>query len=142
MACKSDPPVDKGGESLIFGHFYGECGGEHCIDMYRLQDGKLEEDSLDIYPIAAHPYEGAYGLRSDSAYAYAQVLLEEFPQALLAINDTIIGQPDYADGGGIYLEYKNPFQHRYWLIDMIQPNQPQAIQPYLDQVRMVINTLH
>ena len=34
---------------LIFGHFYGFCIGESCIETFKLTDNKLFEDTIDDY---------------------------------------------------------------------------------------------
>ena len=34
---------------LIFGHYYGECGGEGCIETFKLTSNTLYEDTLDNY---------------------------------------------------------------------------------------------
>ena len=37
---------------ILFGHFYGECLGEECIEIFRICENKLFEDSNDQYPSA------------------------------------------------------------------------------------------
>ncbi len=37
-------------EYLIFGHFYGECIGEKCVEIYKLNKTQLLEDTQDVYP--------------------------------------------------------------------------------------------
>ena len=34
---------------LIFGHFYGFCFGERCVETFKLTDKKLFEDTIDDY---------------------------------------------------------------------------------------------
>ena len=34
---------------LIFGHFYGECFGENCIEIFKLEADALYEDDNDVY---------------------------------------------------------------------------------------------
>ena len=34
---------------LVFGHFYGFCGGESCVETFKLTDEKLFEDTIDDY---------------------------------------------------------------------------------------------
>lgn len=45
---------------IIFGHFYGECGGETCIEIFRLEKDKLFEDINDNYPNSQNFYDGNY----------------------------------------------------------------------------------
>src|SRR5688572_18763182 len=34
---------------LIFGHFYGECGGEACVENFLVTHAELREDSRDDF---------------------------------------------------------------------------------------------
>ena len=34
---------------LVFGHFYGECIGEECVEIFKLTTNKLYEDTNDNY---------------------------------------------------------------------------------------------
>ena len=34
---------------LVFGHFYGLCGRESCVETFKLTDEKLFEDTIDDY---------------------------------------------------------------------------------------------
>ena len=41
---------------IIFGHFYGKCMGEQCVEIFRLENEKLFEDTKDQYPNSAEFY--------------------------------------------------------------------------------------
>lgn len=43
---------------IIFGHFYGFYIGENCIDIYRLENSKIFEDTKDKYPNSQDYYIG------------------------------------------------------------------------------------
>ena len=34
---------------LVFGHFYGMCAGEGCVETFKLTDLELFEDTVDDY---------------------------------------------------------------------------------------------
>ena len=48
-SCKKEEVEISNNEYLIFGHFYGECIGEECVETFKLTDEKLYEDLNDNY---------------------------------------------------------------------------------------------
>ncbi|PWJ42547.1 hypothetical protein [Sediminitomix flava] len=129
------------GSTLIFGHFFGFCIGESCIEIFKLQNGLLFEDSLDLYPNSSSPYDGEYTVLSNEKYQIANDLFLSFPTELLDETDTIIGAPDAADGGGIYIEVIQGGKRRYWLIDQMKNNIPEYLHPFIDDVNNTIQQL-
>ncbi|MEQ9166858.1 MAG: hypothetical protein RLO12_11410 [Fulvivirga sp.] len=130
------------GEYILFGTYAGECSGEQCIEIFKLTGSTLAEDKKDNYPGSQEVYTGDFELLSDEKFEIAKSLLTSTPASLLIITDTIIGQPDYADGGGIYFEYKVNNKHHFWLIDQIKGNVPDALHPWMDKVNSVIDELN
>ena len=60
-ACNSDDDAAHANpEYLIFGHFFGECIGEGCVEIFKLDADKLYEDSNDIYPGQSDFYDGNF----------------------------------------------------------------------------------
>ena len=45
---------------IVFGHFYGECVGEQCVEIFKLTKDQLSEDSNDTYPGSDHGYSGNF----------------------------------------------------------------------------------
>ena len=72
---------------LIFGHFYGECGGEQCIEIFKLENGRLYEDTKDIYPNGNGVYEGDFKELSIDKYELVKGILADFPNDLLNIDN-------------------------------------------------------
>lgn len=130
------------GDYMIFGTFAGYCVGEDCIEIFKLTGSTLSEDKNDNYPNTQTSYSGDFDLLSDDKFEIAKSLLISTPPSLLIIKDTTIGLPDYADGGGIYFEYKVNDEHRYWLIDQIQSNVPNALHPWMDKVNSIIDQIN
>lgn len=130
------------GEYILFGTYAGECLGEECIEIFKLTGTTLSEDKNDNYPNTQTSYSGDFNLLSDEKFEIAKSLLSSTPASLLIITDTIIGQPDYADGGGIYFEYNVNDTHRYWLIDQVQSNVPSALHPWMDKVNSVVGQIN
>lgn len=81
-------------EYLVFGHFYGHCVSESCIEIFRLDDDRLLEDQKDLYPGYATFFEGDFHELSSSKFELAADLIDYFPLELLNETDTVIGQPD------------------------------------------------
>ena len=133
-SCR-DEKINESEEYLIFGHFYGFCVGDHCIQIYKLNNEGLYEDQNKTYPRYDQFYDAAF-VKLDSKY-FEQVndLKIYFPAQLLNETDTIIGCPDCADGGGLYIEYKTETMHRYWLIDQDKSR----VEPYLHEFMGEVN---
>lgn len=117
---------------LIFGHFYGFCQGETCIEIFRLDESTLMEDTNDNYPQTDDFYEGDFTLLSDEKFQIVAGLESQFPLALLDEAETVIGQPDAADGGGLYIEYSKDGVRDFWLIDLVTENIPEAYREFVD----------
>ena len=126
---------------IIFGHFYGECGGETCIEIFRLEKDKLFEDINDNYPNSQNFYDGNYVQLSHQKFIETQDLMDNFPPGLLAETNHVIGQPDETDGGGIYLEYNVNGIRKFWLLDEMKSNVPAEYHDFIDKVNGKIEQL-
>lgn len=76
---------------LIFGQFYGECYGEQCIEIFRLEDHRLLEDSKDNHPVSSDFYKGDFYEVSAEKFEKVNDLFNDFPDSLLNVNERIIG---------------------------------------------------
>jgi hypothetical protein len=144
-SCDKDknPVSPDSSNELIFGQFYGECFGERCIDIYKL-DGRskeLLEDTRDAYPSASEPYDGDYAAVDASFYPYAEDLAQYIPEQLLRQANGPVGQPDAGDWGGYYLEVSENGKRRFWLIDTQKSNLPTYLHPLADTLRARIDRL-
>lgn len=143
-ACKkdgTDPIVLSDGDYLMFGHFYGMCGGEACVEIFRLEDNRLLEDTKDLYPNNTNAYVGDYVALSASQFTAVQDLTSYFPNDLWAVSNRVIGQPDAGDWGGIYVEYSLNGLRQWWLIDKLRDNVPAVYHPFLDKIEEKITLL-
>ncbi|TGD79076.1 hypothetical protein [Hymenobacter wooponensis] len=138
-----NPKVEPSPEELIFGQFYGECSGERCIEIYKLdaQKQELSEDVKDIYPTVNTPYVGEYVALSTSFYRHAEDLGQSVPAQLLREPNGAIGQPDAGDWGGYYLEVNKNGKRGFWLIDTQKRNLPAYLHPLVDTLRSRIDKL-
>lgn len=143
IGCEKDDEI-KASESeyLIFGHFYGYCQGEECIEIYKLENDRLSEDTNDNYPTSTHYYDGNYIELSDSKFNLVKDLPDFIPAELLNNSEKIIGAPDAADGGGIYIEYYREGIKQSWLIDNTKTNVPEYLHNFIDEVHQRISLIN
>ncbi|MFH6603545.1 BPTI/Kunitz domain-containing protein [Maribacter algicola] len=127
---------------LIFGHFYGECSGEGCIEIFKLENGSLFEDTQDIYPNAISYYRGNYMILNVDTFNGVNDLTTFFPLRLLGENDRIIGRPDAGDWGGLYIEYNVNGTRKFWLIDQKKDNVPPYLHTFIDKVNEKIRFIN
>lgn len=126
-----------GPDRFIFGHFYGECSGEGCVETYKLEDGKLFEDTTDVYPSSQMPFAGDYIELSAESYALVKDIVDLFPETLYDELNNVIGNPDGADWGGIYVEvyYEgNEAKSGFWLLDQNASNMPDVYNTFVAQI--------
>lgn len=119
---------------LVFGHFYGECMGEQCVEIFKIHDDKIFEDSNDQYPNQNAFYNGNFKEIDQSKFEQIKGLMDDFPMSLFEEVESVIGQPDAGDWGGLYIEYKDENQHDFWLLDQMQSNVPSTYHNFIDKV--------
>jgi hypothetical protein len=116
-ACDDDAKPDaQMPDYVIFGDYYGECGGNSCVDLYKIEGEKVYEDSKDSYP-GSTVYSGQFTLRGDISFDQAKSVIDKFPEKLFDETEIILGMPDAADWGGYYVEISRNNARRFWLID-------------------------
>ncbi len=138
--CNEDLKPSKS-NYLIFGHFYGECLGEQCIEIFRYEEGQLFEDSNDRYPNSTGFYVGKWERLSNQKFNDTKDLIDDFPMDLLNETNTVIGQPDAGDWGGLYIEYNFNGIRKFWLLDQKKDNVPAEYHIFIDRVNGKINQL-
>ena len=135
-------PSEGTSDYIIFGHFYGECIGEQCIEIFKLTDNSLFEDINDQYPNIDKAYEGDFRPLGNSLFEKVKGLLTQIPGELLTTNDRVIGAPDAGDWGGIYFEISSKEQKDFWLIDKMQTNLPDYLKPFVTEIEMDIDIIN
>ena len=140
-SCKTNDLVLSEGDYLVFGEFHGECRGEGCIEIFRLENGKLFEDTKDIYPNSKSFYVANYVQLNNEKYEAIKDLITYFPHDLLNEKSTVIGEPDAGDWGGFYIEYNFNGIHKMWLLDKMKTNVPAKYHEFIDQLDVKINSL-
>jgi hypothetical protein len=125
---------DTSSNYIVFGHFYGFCGGETCIEKFKLTSDKIYEDTNDVYPGTIGATNPNYVQLSNEKFLAAQDLMNFFPNSLLAETNTTIGMPDASDGGGLYIRYHFNGVDKVWLIDQFKINVPSDYHAFMDKV--------
>jgi hypothetical protein len=119
---------------LVFGHFYGMCAGEGCVETYKLTDMKLYEDLIDDY--SGQNLE--FVELENETFAQVSDLVDFFPNQLLGEEETVFGCPDCSDGGGLFIQYSDNGNLKSWRIDQMQENVPSYLHSFMDQVNEAI----
>lgn len=144
VACdKNDnSPVINSEDFLIFGHFYGHCLGEQCIEIFKLQDQKLYEDQNDQYVSNEGFYQADFQVLDQDKYDIAKDLWSLVPEAIYEEDQLRFGCPDCADQGGIYLELQKGTFHEYWILDQNQDLVPEYLHQIMDAINQKIGLLN
>lgn len=122
-------------EYIVFGHFYGKCVGEGCIEIFKVDGANLLEDTLDRYPGSDDFYPGNFVTQlSNEKFELVKDLKNDFPEALLDETMVVQGQPDAGDWGGIYFEIQRGTTHRFWLLDQHDDHMPAAYNAFVDRI--------
>lgn len=136
ISCKKNK-----GTYLVFGHFYGMCAGEKCVEIFKLTDSKLYEDTQDKYPSRTDFYSASYKQLAQQQFEDTKDLIGFFPSDLLNETQTVFGQPDAADQGGLYIEYYKDGIHKFWMLDNNKNNVPSKYHSFMDKMREKIDKL-
>jgi len=144
IACedkKCGEPVDDT-QHFIFGHFYGECAGEGCVEMYKLENGRLYEDDLDQYPNFTTPIEAHWNELPNAKYEAVKDIENDFPNQLYSETGHVLGQPDAGDWGGIYVEKTitgdSATYAGFWLLDKNEYNMSDMYNEFVDSIEVKI----
>ena len=128
---------------LLFGQFNGFCGGEGCIEIFKLDATSLSEDTNDNYPsLNTAPYDGNFVVLGADKFDVVKNLIEEIPNALLDESNQVFGCPDCVDQGGYYLEYIKNGVHQYWLFDADIQNNPAAYHGIITEISAKVQLIN
>lgn len=138
-SCTSNDDIQLNkSDYLIFGHFYGFCVGESCVKTFKLTSDALYEDLNDNYSHESFNF----GVLDGDKFEQAKDLINYFPTKLLSEKENIIGCPDCADGGGLFIEYSKNGVIKSWRIDQMKNNVPDYLHDFMDKVNekiLIIN---
>lgn len=123
---------------LVFGHFYGMCIGEECIETFKLTDNKLFEDSNDKYSGT----DFCFIELGNDKFDLAKDLIDYFPTQLLSENENTLGCPDCADQGGLFIQYSKNGIIQSWRIDQSKSSVPDYLHEFMDKVNERIELIN
>lgn len=140
--CEKSPIDSSKDGYLVFGRFYGECIGESCVEIFKIEGSKLYEDTLDHYPTQNNlPPHTSYVRLADGLYEKVKHLPNIIPNKLFSEDAMIIGQPDAGDWGGFYLETVQSGTVENWLIDKNKSNIPEYLHGFVDSLDSAVEKL-
>lgn len=141
ISCTSDEATGLPSDEtnfLVFGHFFGECIGEGCVETFLLTDTALFEDTEDDYNGQILDFTEL----DASLFEQVRDLTASFPDQLLDEQETIFGCPDCTDGGGLFIQYSENGTIRSWRIDLIKNNVPSYLHDFMDAVTDKISLIN
>ncbi|MEH6679901.1 MAG: hypothetical protein V7724_05100 [Sediminicola sp.] len=131
FSCKNDDDNRATeGNYLIFGHFYGFCIGETCVQTFKVTDSKLYKDTAGDY--TGQDFE--FSELDNALFEEVKDVVDFLPDQLLKDNETVFGCPDCADGGGLFIQYLDNGNLKTWRIDQMKENVPSYLHNFMDKV--------
>lgn len=135
--CCFELPQDR---KLAFGTYFGFCLGE-CIHIYKIENEAVFQMATSERVNLTQELDFVTAALPGDAYETAKPLLENFPDELLAEEETTIGIPDAYDQGGIYLELTEAGVSTKWFLDSNVSALPEYLQAYAQQIKDVTEQL-
>lgn len=136
--CKDDDKLIINEQNyLIFGHYYGMCMGEGCIVYYKLTNNALYKDITKNYS----GQNMKFVKLGNDLFEQVKDLADSFPNELLNQDETFLGCPDCADGGGLLIQYSENGSVRSWKIDKMKENIPNYLHNFIDKVNEKIRLI-
>lgn len=137
-SCNSDDTPIKGIDYLIFGHFYGMCQGEECVETYKITDDQIFEDTNDEYFATKFNFQEL----NHDIFDDLKDLKDAIPKQLLTDKTKTFGCPDCADGGGLLIQIAKDGIVYTWKIDQTKTNVPVYLHDFMDAVNAKIALIH
>ena len=138
LSCNNDSININEQNFLIFGHFYGMCKGENCVETFKLTDKGLFEDIIDD----RNGQNMKFIQLENEKFLQVKDLVDFFPSQLLNEKKTTIGCPDCADGGGLFIQYSENGNVKSWRIDQEKDNVPHYLHNLIDKVNEKIKIIN
>ncbi len=136
-SCSKNPVFDSE-NYLVFGHFYGECLGEGCVETFALTSDELFEDTNDNYRGTNFNFVKL----SQEKFNLVTGLEDSFPEELLSASEDVFGCPDCGDWGGFYVEYVQDGIQQAWFIDTQLESIPSYLHEFAEEIREKISLIN
>jgi hypothetical protein len=123
-----------------FGKWLGKCTQQDCTEFYLIENSQLFPD---VTPTYSGPNSMVYSKSplSNDKFLLAKQLQGNFPDYLKQRPNQNIGQPNYYDQGGYYVEINENGVLKFWQIDTNLEALPAEIRPWVQQLENVLNQL-
>lgn len=118
----------QGDDYLIFGKFYGFCGG-NCTHLYKMTATELFADNMDRYEYDKEVTFDKTNLGA-AKIEIAKTVCSQYTSEIKNEKNERIGCPDCHDQGNIYVELKQNGKVQKWYIDPSLNAQPAYLQPF------------
>lgn len=125
-------------DDMIFGHAFGMCQGETCVETYQLNETTLYEDSVDDYSHKSFNFSQL----DNATFNKVKDLLNKIPAALWNTKAGSVGCPDCADGGGVYVQLTKDGVTKSWFIDNNLSNVPENLRGFVNDVNAAITLIN
>jgi hypothetical protein len=132
-------------EYVVFGQAFSpmNCSGsEGCIEIFKLESGKLSEDVADFFPEPGVSYPGDFSnaLSRDDYEQVLDLLDQQIPQTLLNLESGLLYTNSSGFASYIYFEYKSPKLHKYWVLNNGELGLlPTDVQQFVAKLQSAIN---
>jgi hypothetical protein len=138
-SCTNDDGIELNQtDYLMFGHFYGLCTGEECVETFKLTNTKLFEDMNDNYSETDFDF---VELGNDT-FEQIKDLIDYFPDQLLSETENTLGCPDCVDQGGLFIQYSKNGNVQTWRIDQSKSAVPDYLHEFMDKVNEKIELIN
>lgn len=124
---------------IIFGHYYGFCIGEPCIETFKLTSSALYEDTRDDYGVTSG-FE--FKRLSKEKFELVNGLADEIPMELFQEESQTFGCPDCADQGGVLIQILRDGEIKTWKIDQNLNNLPEYLHSLVENVNQKIEQIN
>ena len=139
ISCdKNDNMNNEDFDYLIFGHYYGECGGEGCIETFKLSHEKLYEDQNDHY----NGDDFDFIELGNEKFEDVKDLTDFIPDDMLEESELKYGCPDCYDQGGLRITYSEDGQVISLRLDQSKNDVPEYLHDFMDKVNEKIALLN
>lgn len=123
-------------DHIVFGHFYGLCKGETCIETFKINHFALFEDTLDNYQIFDN---FSFVSLPVQKYLLVRDKFRKIPDLLWKEPDKkIFGCPDCYDQGGLFVQQSKSDTIRSWILDNNPHDVPEYLHDFMQNIKDAI----
>ena len=122
---------------LVFGHSYGKCVGEECLEVFKLTQDSLYEDLEDNFFTGGAKFVAL----SKTKHTLALPLLTSYPEELRDEVNRTFGCPGCHDQASIIIQYFDGEKLQKFVVDEDKNMVPVFLHTYIDKIQKTIGLL-